>query len=472
MASPLVKFPRHGPTMAVDKAAAEARIRRSFDGRVLPLLCCLYVCSYLDRGNIGNAKTAGAQDALGLDSRQWTSVLNSFYACYVLFEWTTMLWRILPASIFVSCLCLCWGAAAMSSGAARNMGELVVTRCLLGVFEATFGSGAPYFLSLLYKRRELALRMSLLLGMMPLANTFASSLAYGITQMRGSLEPWRLLFIIEGSFTIVLAPFIYLLLIDSPATAKFLTPEEQLLAVERLRLRDSTSRRGVQWKQVLAGLGDYKTYVHAAIHFCANYSFAALSNFLPTIVHDMGHDAVSAQGLTAPAYFVAFLLCLVTSYLSDRIGQRGIMLAGSAAVAVVGYGMLVGFHGAGARYVGVWLAACGSFPALSLNVTWQLNNQGGDSKKGAGLAVFLTLGQCSSFVSSAAFPTGDAPLYVRGCAIGCGLAGLMLVLALGMHLVLKAENRRRNRMYGPVDSEGEVDVTEAGDDHGDFRYVT
>ncbi|RDA94516.1 hypothetical protein CP533_2701, partial [Ophiocordyceps camponoti-saundersi (nom. inval.)] len=408
-----------------------------------------------------------AQDALGLDSTQWAWVLNSFYACYVLFEWTTMLWRILPASIFVS-----WGAAAMSSGAAHNMGELIVTRCLLGVFEATFGSGAPYFLSLLYKRRELALRMSILLGMMPLANTFASSLAYGITQIRGSIEPWRLLFIIEGSFSIVLAPFIYFFLIDSPATARFLTAEEQLLAVERLQLRDSTARRGVRWGQVLASLQDYKTYVHAGIHFSANYSFAALSNFLPTIVHDMGHDPVSAQGLTAPAYFAAFLLCVVTSYLSDRTGWRGVMLAGSAVVAVVGYGLLVGCRDAGSRYVGVWLAACGSFPALSLNVTWQLNNQGGDSKRGAGLAIFLTLGQCSSFVSSAVFPTSDAPFYTRGCAVGCGLTGLMLVLALGMHFALEAENRRRDRMYGPADAEGEVDVTEAGDDHADFRYVT
>ncbi|RDA86229.1 hypothetical protein CP532_5085 [Ophiocordyceps camponoti-leonardi (nom. inval.)] len=460
-----------GP-MAADNAEAEARIRRSFDRRVLPLVCCLYVCSYLDRGNIGNAKTAGAQNDLGLDSTQWAWVLNSFYACYVLFEWTTMLWRILPASIFVSILCLCWGAAAMSSGAAHNMGELIVTRCLLGVFEAIFGSGAPYFLSLLYKRRELALRMSILLGMMPLANTFASSLAYGITQIRGSIEPWRLLFIIEGSFSIVLAPFIYLFLIDSPATARFLTAEEQVLAVERLQLRDSTARRGIRWRQVLDGVRDYKTYVHAGIHFCANYSFAALSNFLPTIVRDMGHDAVSAQGLTAPAYFAAFLLCVVTSYLSDRTGWRGVMLAGSAAVAVVGYGLLAGFRDAGARYLGVWLAACGSFPALSLNVTWQLNNQGGDSKRGAGLAIFLTLGQCSSFVSSAVFPTSDAPFYVRGCAVGCGLTGLMLLLALGMHFALEAENRRRDRVYGPVDAEGEVDVTEEGDDHADFRYVT
>lgn len=84
----------------------------------------------------------------------------------------------------------------MSSGAAKNMTHLIVTRVFLGIFEATFGAGAPYFLSCIYKREELGLRMSFLLGMSPLANTFASSLAYGITHIRGSLEPWRLLFII------------------------------------------------------------------------------------------------------------------------------------------------------------------------------------------------------------------------------------------------------------------------------------
>ncbi|PNY30008.1 Alkaline phosphatase [Tolypocladium capitatum] len=468
---------------------ANLRICRALDRRVLPIVCCLYVCSYLDRGNIGNAKTAGAQDALGLDSTQWAWALNSFYICYVMFVWTTMFWKIFPAHIYVSVL---WGAAAMSSGAARNMAELVVTRCFLGVFEATFGSGAPYFLSMLYRRRELGFRMSFLLGTSPLANTFASSLAYGISQIRGSLEPWRLLFIIgtetrpyrhvdlgltctQGSLTVLFAPVVYFLLIDSLAKAKFLTSEDRVLAVERLQLKDSTAKDGVKWKQVMAGFADYRNYVHSLIHFCANYSFAALSNFLPTIVKDMGYDATTAQGLTAPAYFAAFLLCLLASYVSDRFGRRGFVVAGTAALGAVGYGLLAGIRDenrTGARYAGVWLAACGVFPALSINLTWILNNQGGDSKKGAGLAIFLTLGQCSSFVSSVMFPRGDGPFYTRGCAVGCGLTGLMAMLALGMHVALGRENRRRDALYGPVDPGAEVDVTDEGDSHRNFRYVT
>ena len=69
-------------------------------------MCILYILSYLDRGNIGNAKTAGLDTSLGLDDSQWAWVLYSFYICYVLFEWMTVFWKILPAHIYISVLCV------------------------------------------------------------------------------------------------------------------------------------------------------------------------------------------------------------------------------------------------------------------------------------------------------------------------------------------------------------------------------
>lgn len=199
-------------------------------------------------------------------------------------------------------------------------------------------------------------------------------------------------------------------MIDSPETSKFLTEEERTFAVERLQLRDRTTKRGIQWKQVLAGVIDYKNYTHGAIHFCCNFSFAALSNFLPTIVQSMGYSSINAQGLTAPAYCAAFLLCILAAWVSDRYGHRGFIVAGFAAMGAVGYGLLAGVRDmekTGVRYLGVWLAACGVFPALAINITWLLNNQGGDSKKGAGLGIVLIVGQCSSLISSTVFPSED-----------------------------------------------------------------
>ncbi|KAL1655363.1 hypothetical protein SLS61_002250 [Didymella pomorum] len=277
---------------------------------------------------------------------------------------------------------------SMLTGVSHNKAGLMTARAFLGFFEAAFGAGAPYFLSLFYQRRELGKRVALLTGMSPLANCFASSLAYGILHIRASIAPWRILFLID--------------------TARFLTDEEKLQARQRLATVDRTEKSKVSWTQVFAGLADYQNWVHATIHFCCNYSFAALSNFLPTIVRDMGYSSVNAQGLTAPAYFLAFLCCMFAAWGSDKYGKRGWFVAGFATLGTLGYLMLVAIQDeskTGPRYVAIYFATCGIFPALAINITWLLNNQGGDSKRGAGLGILATFGQCSSFVSSTLFPS-------------------------------------------------------------------
>ncbi|GMG30715.1 unnamed protein product [Aspergillus oryzae] len=322
----------------------------------------------------------------------------------------------------------------LSADQASIRRKLIVCRCLLGIFEAAFGAGAPYFLSLFYQRGELGFRVSMLLGMSPVANCFASALAFGITHIRNSIAPWRLLFIIgrilyqrpriqrfveldtrltqsiEGAPTVLFSVIVFFFLADSPGTAKFLTESEQTQAVERLQTVDQTAKNKMEWKQVLQGLSDYKNYIHMTIHFCCNYSFAGLSNFLPTIIQEMGYTSVNAQGLSAPPYFASFLLCIVAALISIRWGHRGLVITVSAVVGMVGYLILAAVedeHKTGVRYFGVWLATCGVFPALSINITWLLNNQGGDSKKGAGMAILAVFGQCSSFVSSSAFPDSE-----------------------------------------------------------------
>ncbi|KAJ5767340.1 uncharacterized protein N7511_004956 [Penicillium nucicola] len=453
----------------------QSLIRKKFDRRVLPIVCILYVLSYLDRSNIGNAKTAGLEKDLDLSDYQWSWVLYSFYICYILFEWTTVLWKIFPAHIYIAVLCICWGAAAMCTGAVNRFSQLLACRCLLGIFESIFGAGAPYFLSLFYQRKELGFRVSLLLGMSPVANCFASALAYGITQIKGSLEPWRYLFIIEGAPTVLYSLVIFLFLPDSPGSAKFLDETEQTEAVERLQTIDRTAKNKLQWKQVTSGLKDYKNYVHMMIHFCCNFSFSGLSNFLPTILQTMGYTSVNAQGLAAPPYFASFICCIVAAIVSDRWGNRGFVVTFFAILGTIGYIILTCVTDeskTGARYTGIWFATCGIFPALAINITWLLNNQGGESKKGAGMAMLAIFGQCSSLISSSVFPNKDAPFYTTGCALGCAFTGLIAILAIGLHVSLRLENGRRDRLYGEVSEHDRVDVTEGGDQNPSFRYLT
>lgn len=48
----------------------------------------------------------------------------------------------------------------------------------------------------------------------------------------------------------------------------------------------------------------------------------------------------------------------------------------------------------------------------------------------------------------------------------------MVILALGMHFGLDWENQRRDGLYGRADADAQVDVTDDGDGHRHFRYIT
>ncbi|KAH7378002.1 MFS transporter [Cadophora sp. MPI-SDFR-AT-0126] len=450
-------------------------IIRKLDIYLMPLLCVLFILSYLDRGNIGNAKTAGAQTDLGLSSVQWSWVLLSFYITYTTCEWLVLCWKIFPAHIYVAVLCIGWGAAAMCSGAVHNLGGMIACRVFVGLFEAGFGAGVPYFMSLSYKRSELGVRLAILLGTSPIANCIAGTMAYGISHIKSDIASWRWILIIEGIPTVLIAPIVYYYLMDDVSSAKFLTEDEKTIAVERLQTIDTTAKSKLSKAQIWAGITDYKSYCHALNHFCCNYSFACLSNFLPSIVQGLGYTSIKAQGLTAPPYLGAFICCIAAAFATTRFGYRGPMTAGFATLGAIGYGLLASQTHTQVRYAAIWFAACGVFPALALNMTWMLNNQAGDTKKGVVMSILAIFGQCSSFVAATIFPVEDKPYYVTGTAVGCGLTGLIVPVSLFLHFKLKVENRRRDAAAAIVHSvEGgpQIDVTALGDAHQDFRYFT
>lgn len=99
----------------------------------------------------------------------------------------------------------------------------------------------------------------------PLASTFAGALAYGITSGHSSLSNWRLLFLVEGLPTILLAPIAFYFIPDSPDNAKFLNVDEKAIAKSRAIRQTGTNERigGINVKQVFQTLYDVKAWCYA-----------------------------------------------------------------------------------------------------------------------------------------------------------------------------------------------------------------
>ena len=284
-------------------------------------------------------------------------------------------------------------------------------RFLLGLFEAGFGPGVPYLLSFFYLRHELGFRIGFFLAAAPLANSFAGALAYGITSGHPELAKWRLLFLVEGIPTILMAPVAFFFLPDSPDKARFLNEEEKAIARARLVRQVGTPEKrigGLVWKDVGLTLLDAKAWFTAvcagrvffsafhiddhivdvlqlqriirkaslpgeAVRRSFQLTARSLPVFLPTILTEMGFSSIDAQGLTCPPYILSFMFTIFTAWVADRTQQRGFMIATLATIGGIGYILLAATTSVGTRYFGVFLAACGVFPAIANILPWVLS---------------------------------------------------------------------------------------------------
>ncbi|PQE20508.1 hypothetical protein CJF30_00001832 [Rutstroemia sp. NJR-2017a BBW] len=403
--------------------------------------------SFLDRSNIGNAKIAGLEKDLRLDSNKYEWVITVFYVAYIMFEWMSILWKIVPAHIYITSIVLSWGIIASLQSIATSFTGLLILRTLLGIGEAGF-TGIPFYLSFFFKRDELALRTGIFLSAAPLATSFASSLAWGIVELGKycPIAPWRLLFLLEGFPSVLIAVLSWHRIPDSPATASYLTRRQKKVAVLRLRNESTsstpTSKDRLKFSEVISTIADPKALLTSFIFFFTNMSFSSMPIFLPTILRSMGHSTAVSQALSAPPYLVSFIFVLLTAYLSDRFRTRSLFIIPSSYI----------------RYMAIYPACIGFFSVIAITITWNINNQSSTSRQGIAFAMMQMLGQCGPLIGTRLYPEKEAPRYTKGMAVcACvmfGVAGL----AAGLRWWLRRENARMDSERGGEEREGLVGV--------------
>lgn len=404
---------------------------------------------------------------LKLNDDQFEWLLSAFYITYVLFEWMTVFYKIFPPHIYLSCIVGIWGVLASLQSLATSFAFEMVIRALLGISEAAF-VGMPIYLSYFFRREELAFRTGIFIAAAPLATSFASSLAYAIMELGGKtgIASWRLLFLIEGFPACVIALLTWYWIPDSPSTARWLTPRERKIATLRMRRENIATekadvepqanlprhKRHFDWREVLLTIKDPKSYLTAAMFFCCNVAFSSMPVFLPTIITQMGYSRLAAQALSAPPFLFAFVVVLVTALISDRIKSRSIPMIFHALMAMSGYVVLAiagSFQfGHTLRYLAIFPICAGFFSAVTIVITWTVNNSNSDEGKSTGMTILNVIGQLGPLLGTRLYPDKEGPYFVKGNAVCAGAMAMVAVLAFGLRVVLLWTNARRRKKGG------------------------
>ena len=199
------------PSLTPIDEASEKKLLRKCDLHVVPIISMLYVLSFLDRINIGNARIQGLEKDLNMSGQDYNVALMVFFIPYILFEVpSNILIRKIRPSTWLSLLMMAWGAIihnlrvasgdlakcwlgtmTICMGITRDFTGLLICRTLLGLFEAGFFPGISskktvlnirgtdsdlgclYLMSMYYRRYELQKRFTFFFCSAILAGAFS-----------------------------------------------------------------------------------------------------------------------------------------------------------------------------------------------------------------------------------------------------------------------------------------------------------
>lgn len=293
-----------------------------------PRLCLLYLCSFLDRTNIGNAKIDGLQEDLGMTSGQYGASLSIFFVSYAVFEpLTQILLKAWTPKLFIPAIMLAWGIVMTLMGIVKNYAGLMACRWFLGLTEAGLFPGVNYYLSCWYKRDEFGVRAAIFFSAAALAGSFGGLLAAAITKMDGvgGKPGWAWIFILEGLATVVIGVMSFWFVYDFPAEATFLSDDDRRRVIRRLKLDQQSSAEHESFKMEYfwASLRDWKTWNGMVIYMGCDGALYAFSLFVPTIIKNLGYQNTMAQLLTVPPYACAAVVTVIVGFVADKTRMRG-----------------------------------------------------------------------------------------------------------------------------------------------------
>ncbi|KAF7541244.1 hypothetical protein G7054_g682 [Neopestalotiopsis clavispora] len=466
----------------------EKKLLRKIDPRILPFLVLIYVCNYLDRNSITQARLYGLQEDTHVKGAVYNTAISIFSAGYIAMQLPSsiLMTKVRPSLFLPGCM-ITWAIVSGCTAATNSPASLLIVRFILGLVEAPFFPGAIYYLSCWYTKKELGIRMAFLVSGILLSNAFAGLISAGILDgMTGvtKLASWRWLFILEGLMTIVIAIGAMFSLPDYPATTKWLSDEDKSIAQRRL-IEDAgaeglSEEEDSSWKKGLVlAVKDYRSWIFACLQMAvtANISY---SHFFPTLIKEIGFtDNMTVLLLTSPPYVFGFLWCISLCFYADRVQKRSIPAATSISMAMVATVILIAvpYSDQWVRYAFTFPLTGGAFGVYATTYTWLSSTLGQPRvKKAAAIGIANTLANIASLFANYFWLDKYEPTFQVSWGILLAFECLALTCILTLRFSLKRSNRKFDELSARLSASDEAQLAGLNEVEqravvNGFRYV-
>ncbi|KAL2875602.1 hypothetical protein SGCOL_009219 [Colletotrichum sp. CLE4] len=429
----------------------DKKVNLKLDLIVVGLLAIEFIFCGIDKTNVGFvATTSFAKDA-GLSPDDIPNSLSLFSATYVpLQPFMVVLARRIGVKYFLGLQLIGWGGLCMCHAAIKGRPTLIALRLLIGAAESGFTQIGMYYMSTMYPKYDVGLRVGMFTGMYSVAGAFAGVLAYGLLRIDSrSVHGWQIVFLFEGAVTVFLGLLTFVVLPKNLSSAWFLTAEERAHAIRRMEidLADAQEEADVDNTTVVKRdfvdvAKDWKKLLIVVCNITTVLPVTAFTTFLPLVVQGMGYSGIEATLMNVPPFVVGTVGLLVIVKSSDYCKERSLHTVGGMCLGIIGCVVMATSVNTRLRYgfahvcmagvsVGGPLLAVG----LAGNTPWKGTRSVMMGVNGWSNIAGVIAGQI--FKSKYA-PRYEVPLIVTMIIMACGICGLVFL----KHLY-KMENKKR-----------------------------
>ncbi|KIL83619.1 hypothetical protein FAVG1_13170 [Fusarium avenaceum] len=466
-------------TTTVSTAEDRALVRR-IDIWLCPMVALSMTLQYMDKQTLPAASILGLIQDLHLSGNQYSWVTSIFYFGYLTSTYATPYLMVRwPVGRVLCCTFLTWAAIVGGHAALKDFGGLMAARYLLGAAEAAAIPGTSLMIGMFYQRQEHALRHGFWFLGQSLGIMLAGLLSFGVANIKSGVGAWKWLFVAMGVITLIWSALMFWQLPDHPGTAKFLSKDQQVRAVARLRSNQMVVKTNrFQWDQFREALLDLRIWLLCFYLLCMSVCSSSINAFSQIVLVGLGFDVYQANLFLIAVGAVHATFSIVSTYVCSRYRNiRCITSVLLCSLSLMG-SILVRFGpNLGAKMFGFLIIF--AFPAtISIAYSMIASNVAGFTKKSVAASI-ATLGYCvGNIIGPFLFFPREAPKYPSGFTGSAACFGIGIVLMVVLFFITRYENNRRDKLYGVVDQailsvvEEEVCNTDRTDGKNSaFRYM-
>lgn len=327
-----------------------------------------------------------------------------------------------------------------------------------------------------YTRSEQSPRFSFWYSGLGLGQIIGGLVSYGFQKVdNSSFESWRIMFVCLGCVTVVIGIATFVILPDTPMSAKFLSDAEKLALLQHV----SSNQTGIQNKRyrlshMLEVLLDAQIWLLTVLAILVSVSSGVLSSYSATLILNLGYTASQAALLNIPSGVVSIIAILCVGFGVRRTSHRWAWIAGCCAPGVAGGALMSFARGRAAPLTGIYLIN-GVTPVLSIVYQWTMANCAGQTKRVVASALIAGAFSVGTIIGPQTFQARDAPDYLPAKIALLATQAASALVAVALFAYYRWANMRRDKAHV-------VNSVEAGTDtiawanltdkeNATFRYV-